>query len=156
MNRASVVERNAHTIVADAGRTLWPNCSNRVQPLIEHRAEAPRARVVRASDLVRQAEWAKKWNRLLSLCCEATVREPDEEIENAGRGDQHLDRFQVRRNRVRHQLGEELLAEDDNVFAANAVLLIPDGRLAQEVEPRSVNHWRCGGSALAPDLPGVD
>ena len=53
--RCRIPDLEALAIRHDPGRTLWPDCTNRVEPLLEHCAEPPRPAVLDTTQLIRQA-----------------------------------------------------------------------------------------------------
>lgn len=87
-------------VARDFGRARWPQRSNRGQPLIKHRAEPARTRVLDAAELMRQAPFSEERNRLVALGNIATVCEPQEQIEDSRCRREDPDRLEVARDRV--------------------------------------------------------
>ena len=68
------------------GGTARPDRADRLEPLFEHCDESPRPGVLDAAKLPSQAVATEDWNLLAHLGCEASVRKPNEQVEDAGRG----------------------------------------------------------------------
>src|SRR4030095_4073214 len=106
-------------------RTFRPDDSNRSQPLRELCAEPALTRIFQRSDLTDQPEWPKDRNRFFCFCCETTVGKPDIQIECSRSGCENFYHFEVRRNRVRHDLLIELITEHDYISKLIWYIFIP-------------------------------
>ena len=89
------------TITRNHRRAIWPQPSDRSQPLVQHRSESPGSRVLHTSELLGQSKTAEKWNPFWALRREAAIAQLNKQVEHCRGGRQHLDSFKVGRSRMR-------------------------------------------------------
>jgi len=78
-------DRNRLTVRREFRRAFGPECPNRPEPLFDHRAEPPGARVIRCVDLVCEPKVIEQRYRFCAHHGKASVRESHEKIEYGGR-----------------------------------------------------------------------
>jgi hypothetical protein len=134
--------------VGDPRRTTWPHHMNDAEPLVELRDKPTFSGILHRTDLANEAGGTEDRDRLRRLRDEAAVRQPHEQVQYRRSRRKHLDRRQIRWDWVRDDLPVELVAQRDRVLEliAKSPLLrlpvVPDLRLAQEVEARALDDLR--------------
>lgn len=61
-NSNGVVQKETLAIATDSRWTLWPDSMNHSEPLAQHGAKSPRARILYRSKLVYQTVFTKDWD----------------------------------------------------------------------------------------------
>src|ERR1700722_2317757 len=124
-NRIRSVHPQTRAIRINRGRALRPHGPDQVQPTFQSFAELAGTTVIGTAQLTHKPAVAEQRNSFATFRNETSVRKPCEEVERRWRTRQRLGSLHVRRYRMREDLPEEFIAEDDFIlkFAWQGLLI---------------------------------